>query len=117
MRLVGEMHRCEQSVALPLARADSVQTRLNLERLTRGEERIEDDLLRNDADRALRIARMLVDVEAPDIHRAASLHDQSGKDVDQRRFARAVGPEQAEDLAARHVEADVVQRLLAALIG
>ena len=38
--------------------------------------------------------------------------DQPGEDVDQRRLARAIGPEQAEDLPARHVEADIVERAL-----
>ncbi len=66
---------------------------------------------------ALGVARVLVDVEAPDRDRAAGLVDQPGEDVDQRRLARAVGAEQAEDLPARHVEADVVQRPLAAGIG
>jgi hypothetical protein len=48
---------------------------------------------------------------------AAGLHDQPGEDVDQGRLARAVGAEQPEDLAARHVEADLVERALAAGIG
>ena len=38
--------------------------------------------------------------------------DQPGEDVDQRRLAGAVGAEQPEDLPARHVEADVVEREL-----
>ena len=66
---------------------------------------------------ALRVARMLVDVEAPDVDLAAGLHDQSGEDVDQGRLARAVGAEQPENLPARNVEADVVERALAALVG
>ena len=45
------------------------------------------------------------------------LDDQPGEDVDQRRLARAVGAEQPENLAARDVEADIVQRELAAGIG
>ena len=45
------------------------------------------------------------------------LHDQPGEDVDQGRLARAVGAEQPENLAARDVEADIVQRELAAGIG
>ena len=113
--LVGQVHRREQLVALPLGRRNAVQPGLDLQRLARREERVEDDLLRDDADRPLGVARMLVDVEAPDRHLAAGLHDQAGEDVDQRRLARAVGAEQAEDLPARHVEADVVERALAAL--
>src|SRR5690606_32651764 len=48
--------------------------------------------------------------EAPDLGRAGSLRHQPGEDVDQRRLARAVGAEQAEDAALRHVEAHVVER-------
>ena len=51
------------------------------------------------------------------VARAAGLVDQPGEDVDQRRLAGAVGAEQPEDLAARHVEADAVERALAARIG
>src|SRR5678815_1357346 len=80
-------------------------------------DRVEQDLLRDDADGALRVARMLVDVKAPDARLAATLHDEAGEDVDQRRLAGAVRAEQAEDLAARNVEADAVQRALSACIG
>ena len=45
------------------------------------------------------------------------LGDQAGEDVDQGRLAGAVGAEQAENAAARHVEADPVERALAAGIG
>ena len=45
------------------------------------------------------------------------LGDQAGEDVDQGRFAGAVGPEQAENAAARHVELIAVERPLAAGIG
>ncbi len=47
----------------------------------------------------------------------AALHDQSGEDVDEGRLACAVGAEQAEDLAARNVEADIVERELPAGVG
>src|SRR5690606_6334935 len=43
--------------------------------------------------------------------------DQPGEDVDQGRLAGAVGAEQAENLAARHFEADAVERALASLVG
>lgn len=37
-----------------------------------------------------------------------------GQDLDQRRFARAVGPKEAVDLAAAHRQIDAVQRQFAA---
>jgi hypothetical protein len=39
---------------------------------------------------------------------------QSDDGIEQRRLARPVGPDEAEDLALRHVEADVAERLQAA---
>jgi hypothetical protein len=95
----------------------SVQARLDLQRLGGGEEGIEQYLLRHDTDRNLRIARMLVDVEAPDGGGAAGLVHEPREDVDHRRLAGPVGPEQPENLPARHVDADPVQCALAAGIS
>src|SRR6266404_3990293 len=102
---------------MPLLRRDPVETGLDLQRLARREEGIEDDLLRHDADRPLRIARVLIDVETPDRHLAAGLDDEACKDVDQGRLARAIGPEKPEDLPAWNVEADVIERELSAGIS
>jgi hypothetical protein len=117
VRLVGKVHRGEEFIAFPLRTRHSIEPGLDLERFARREEWIEDDLLRDDSDRTLRVTRVLVDVETPDVHLAAGLHDEPGKDVDEGRLARAIGAEKAENLAARDVEADVVQRTLPALIG
>src|SRR5205085_11511604 len=75
------------------------------------------DFLGHHTDRALGVARMGVDVEAPDARGPAGLHDEAGEDVDQRGLAGAVRAEQAENAAAGNVEADPVQRALAALVG
>ncbi len=48
------------------------------------------------------------------VARSAGLVDQPREDVDQRRLARAIGAEQAEDLPARHLEDHIVERALAA---
>ena len=65
--LVGQVHRGEQRVGLPLGLGHAVEPGLDLQRLARSEEGVEQDLLRDDADRALGVARVLVDVEAPDV--------------------------------------------------
>src|SRR3546814_6975376 len=57
------------------------------------------------------------EVEAPDAGRPARLVHHARQDVDERRFARAVGAEQPENLPARHVECHIVERLLAALVS
>ena len=115
--LVLEMHRAQQFHRTALRLGDTVQPRLDLERLDRREERVEQDLLVDDADRRLGVTRMLVGVEAPDRGGAAGLVDQARQDVDQRRLACAIGAEQPEDLAARHIERHIVERALAALVG
>jgi hypothetical protein len=95
--LVFEVHRAEQLRRPPLRLGDPVEAGLDLQRLLRGEEGIEEDFLRHDADRALRVARMRVDVEAPDRAAAPRFGDEAGEDVDQGRLAGAVGPEQPEN--------------------
>ena len=117
MGLVGEAHRVEQRHRLAPRLGHAIKAGLDLQCLERREERVEQDLLVDDADRALGVARVLIDVEAPDRRAAARLVDQPRQDVDQRRLARAVGPEQPEDRALRHIEGDAVERLLAALVG
>jgi len=57
----------------------------------------------------------VVDVEAPDLGAPGGLVDQPGKDVDQRRFARAVGAEQSEDATLRYIERNIVERQLGRL--
>ena len=90
----------------------AVEAGHQLQRLPGREERVHVDFLRHDAEGGARLARVLVDVIAPDVHRAGRLVHQAGEDVDEGRLARAVGAEQAEDRAARDFEVDALQRLL-----
>src|SRR3546814_11696951 len=63
----------------------------------------------------MRISDWSSDVCSSDLaRRPARLVDETREDIDQRRLARAVRAEQTENLAARHVETDIVERLLAA---
>jgi hypothetical protein len=107
------MHRAQQ-VHRPAQRlGHAIEPGLILQHLDRGEKRVEHDFLRHDADRCLGVAPVAIDVVAPDLDAARGLHHQPGKRVDQRGLARAVGAEQAEDLALRHVEAHALQGQLA----
>ena len=115
--LVGQMHRGEQLVALPLgggmpyspAWISSVSrgVKKGSKMISCGTTPIER--------LALRGCSSMSKPQMFDL--AAGLHDQPREDVDQRRLARTVGTEQPENLPARNVEADLVQRLLAARIG
>src|SRR6185436_7822149 len=53
---------------------------------------------------------LALDVIAVDGGLAAAGHEQPAQDADERRLARAVRAEEAEDLAARHLQRDVVER-------
>jgi hypothetical protein len=101
----------------PLRLWHAVQACLLVERLGGGEEWVEQDFLRHDADRRLGIARMPVDVEAPDRHLPAGLVHQTGQDVDHRRLAGAIRAQQPEYLAPGHVQGYAFQSALAALVG
>ena len=117
LRLVLQMHRAQQRVGLAFCLGHAVQPGLQIQRLARREEGIEHDLLRHDTDRRLGVARIFVDVEAPDAGMARRLVDQPRQDVDQRGLARAIGAEQPEDQPPLDIEADIVERLLAPGIG
>src|SRR5690606_19631625 len=107
--LVGQMYRPQQFFRTPQALGNAVHARLVFQHFERSEEGVEHDLLRNDADAQLGIAMIAIDIVAPDTDRPARLANQSGHDVDQGRFARPVGAEQAKDAALRDVEADALE--------
>src|SRR5262249_43303343 len=60
------------------------------------------------------VRRRPADPDAVDRDAAAAQRIEARADVDQRRLARAVGPNQAQDLALAYVEVDAAQRLQAA---
>ena len=111
--LVRQPHRLEQFLAPPQRLGNAIEPALIFQHLEWGEERVEHDFLRDNTDGTARIAALLIDVEAPDIGRTAGLVHQSGEDIDQRRFARTIGAEQAEDRSFGHIEADTIERQLA----
>jgi len=99
--LVGEAQHLEQIIGPPLGRGHTVEAGLHLQQLARREEEIDQNLLRHHADGGARLARLAVDVDAPQIDRARALDDEPGQDVDEGGFSGAVGAQQAEDRAAR----------------
>ncbi len=114
VRLVGQADRAQDLVGAALGARHAVEPGLGVEQLARGEEGVEVQLLRHDADRGADAARVAVELDVPDPDAAGGLVDQPGHDVDQGRLAGAVGAEQAEQLAAVHGQADAVEGALAA---
>jgi hypothetical protein len=78
------------------------------QRLLHVEEAVQVDVLLGEADQPARLQRVVRMTEYPRVARARAHKVADGRD--QRRLARAVGPEQAEELAVGHDQVDVVER-------
>ena len=78
--------------------------------LDNGQLRVERRRLETDPDARLERVGPARDVEAQDDRLAAVGRAQTLEDLDRRRLARAVRPEQAKDLAGRDIEIDPVDR-------
>jgi hypothetical protein len=76
--LVGQPHRGEQFVGDPVALGHIVQPCLQLQRLARGEEGVEQNLLRDDPDRRLALP-WAASMSKPQTSPAAGLHDQPAR--------------------------------------
>ena len=114
MRLVVQPHRLQQFHGAAFRLGHAKQAGLQFQRFKWREKRIEHQFLRHDADAGLGVARVFIDIETPDPRAAGGLVHQPGQDVDHGRFSGAVRPQQAKDAAARDIEIDPLQRLLAA---
>ena len=81
--LIAQAERVEQLVCAALALGHAIEAGLDLQRLSRREEDVGGQLLRHHADRRAGVAWALVDVTAPDPHRARAFADQTGQNVDE----------------------------------
>src|SRR5947199_230073 len=81
-----------------------------LEVLHHGEVAIEREGLRDVADVRAHLLAVALDVEAVDGGVAAGRDEKAAEDADERRLAGAVRTEEAEDLAARDLQRDAVER-------
>ena len=115
--LVGQPHHLQQRLGLTPAWRDPVEAGLQLQCLPGREERIEDELLRHDADGEPRLSPGRVEVVSVDFNLAAALHDQPGQDIDQRRLAGTVRTQQPEDRSPRDLQADAPERPHGRLTG
>ena len=77
--------------------------------LARGERRVYRDVLRHAADRAAYGPRCTSEVVARDTDLARVRREQRREHGERRRLAGAVGPEQADDLAGRNFERELVE--------
>ena len=113
---LGEVERRGELVdpRLRLALVDAPQAGVDLEVPPSGERAVDDGFLEHDAARAPRRKRVLRDVETGDLGRPARRRDGRRQHADRRGLARAVRPEQSEDLARLDVEVDPADRLDAA---
>ena len=114
---VDEADALEQLVAArrALGARDALQAALQAHVLAAGEHRVQRDVLQRDADRGAHLRALLRDVVARDGGACRRRRQQRREDLDRRRLARAVGPEEAVDLAGRDVQVDAVDGADAAL--
>ena len=84
---------------------------VHLDELADGEVRLHAALLEHDPDRSRSVALARCRVAAEHPHVAAAARAVALEDLDGGGLARAVGSEQAEDLAASDLEADAAHRL------
>ena len=84
---------------------------VEVERLLGGQEPVEVDLLRSQADRLARLAVVADRIVAEDLDRPRGGLGQAGRAVDQGRLAGAVWAEQTEELARLDLDRDPAQRL------
>ncbi len=111
VRLVRQAELFQQFVNPRVIFQEAVVPALLAQDLPHGEEGIEGDFLRHDADRGLRQARLGEDVVPEHRDRARVRHDDAGEDADQGAFPSAVGAQQAEDLAFGDVKGNVGERV------
>ena len=109
---VGEADGFEQlrGALAPARTGDAVQAGVNAQILGAGEFGVAGHVLRNDADGGAHRIGVVNDIVPGHNGRAAGGRHQRRQHADERALARAVGSQKAEDLAARHVETDVVDR-------
>ena len=109
---VGEPDALQQggSALGALRLAQPVEPGLELHVLAAGEEVVERRLLQRGADVAAHVGALVGDVEAGDRRAAGRGRQQRREHVHGGRLARAVGPEEAVDLAGRDGQIDAVDR-------
>src|SRR5262249_42419710 len=95
--------------------AQAVEAGLQLHVLAAGEEVVERRFLQRGADVPAHLGALGGDVEAGDRGAPGRRRQQRGEHVDRGRLARAVGPEEAVDLAGGDLQVDPVDRADVAL--
>ena len=109
-RAVGQAHALQDflDAFLEVGVRHAIQAAPEEQVLLRVEHLVESDLLRDEAEEAFGLARGVPEVVFPQHDRAVVRPEQAGDHGDGRGLAGAVRPEQAEQLAARHLEGDAV---------
>src|SRR3954453_10460928 len=93
------------------ARLDAVELGVQAEVLLGGQVPVERGILEDEPDVAPDLVALVRDVVAGDARAAARRARERAEHVDRRRLARSVGPEEAEHLPPRHLEAHAAHRL------
>ena len=95
---------------------DVVEPRRQQQAFIAGQRAIRRKLLRHIADAPAYLRRLSLDVEAADLRRAGTGRRQRRQHLDQRAFARAIGPDQPENLARPQRQRHLIDGRQAAIL-
>jgi len=107
----GQVEVMQQFIDPVAGVAQAEVARLDRQRLAHGEEGIEHELLRNDAEQSSRVPVIGHDVVSQNTRYAGVGARQPGEDGDERGFARAIGSQQPEEFAGPDHEIHADERL------
>ena len=84
-------------------------TSLHVQRFAGGKKGINVQLLRHHTDIRPHLSRITIKVSPPDIDHATGFDHRTGQNIDQRRFARAIRPQQSKNTACRYPQRHITQ--------
>ena len=114
---VPERKILQQLLDIGLVARLAEQATAEIDRRPNRLESIGADLLRHEPDHPARFPVAANDIVSARKHRARCRRNNAADRTDQSRLARAIGPEQCEDLARNDIQTDIVERLNPAIIG
>jgi hypothetical protein len=106
----GELEQLQQLVDTPLDRGSllAIQGGREAEKLTTGQLVVDEGPIRNEAEASLGLERPAQDVDSADLNRSAGRPENAGDHAKGGRLPRAVRAQEAEQLAGRNDQVDVV---------
>ena len=109
MGLIGKTHHLQYGIAAALGWWHTEQASLHFQCFPRGEIGVDIQLLRHDPDIRPRLARIVIDIGAPDTGLPAGLDHRTCQNIDEGRFASAIRAQKTENTARRNIQRHAVK--------